>query len=269
MKLNRKSMLSFIVALCFAVACQHEEEFAPLETTDFVAGELATVLIAKDHQVTFYEGAPGAIVVSELKSMEANQKASPEIQKILRGNSYVEMYQLLAGKAQDPSALKKLQAAELRYKERLANDKVIQFGDDALIRKYPRLANEGESARTAGIPHCDLGNFDGPEFYNNYVLYVPDGATYVEHQLNTRAFSGGLSTFSNTKYEIIISNGQDWGSNNVIGVTLPSLPFGGSVYPQWVMHYYMGPGLGGIFSYAFKNGLNCATTSYVIFWYYV
>lgn len=81
MNLNRKSLLSFIVALCFAVACQPEEEIAPSETTDFVAGELATVLIAKDHQVTFFEGAPGAIVVSELKSMEADQKASPEIQK--------------------------------------------------------------------------------------------------------------------------------------------------------------------------------------------
>lgn len=179
------------------------------------------------------------------------------------------MYQLLAGKAQDPSALKKLQAAELRYKERMANGNVIQFGDDALITKDPRLANEGESARTAGIPHCSGGNYGGQDFYEDYVLNEPDGGTYLTHMIDSRAHIQGIGTFSHDKLEIIIKNGQAWGSNNVIGVTLPSLPYGGSVYPQWVMHYYMGPNLSGTFSFAFKNGLNCASTHFAIFFYYV
>ncbi len=258
-----KKLLTPVVAIVFLclLSCQQEEALTTKTNdtlTDFIPGQLATVSIAKDYQITFYEPAAGAIVVTQYASIEANEKASPAIREILRNSSYVEMYSQLAGLQQDDASLEKIKAAELRYNNRMKKGTFTMLGSTKSALEES-AGNEG--ART--LASCSGGDYSGNWFYNLKLKTPPAGGMVLVQGLNYPSFTTPVSTGPSLRFEIPVMNGQLLNSGNDVWVSLPGVPES-LVHPRWLITHYMGPNMGGHFSFSFLNGLKCKSTHFGI-----
>ena len=271
MKIIKKNIVWPFMVFLLLAACHNEEAVAPVtevNSTGFIAGKLATVQVAEDYEVNFWEVNPGSIIVDVYRSIEADMKAPINLKSILSTSDYTEMYKKLAGKSADREAIRRLSEAQLR-----ANDpSLVNFivDKEGCSLQASGEFESGSSQRTAAPivqPKCSpdqlSDNYGAQWFYYHYVI-ESNGTEAWFYKLSSTPQSEFASTDSNTQYSIDVMNGQFYQSDrpdNVVRAQVTSV-FNATLNPRRIRTFSMGPSRSGTFKTSFTNGLKCASTHF-------
>lgn len=257
---TKKIVFYFMVAAFFLGACHRDEEITFKADTPFVPEEIVRFSIAKDHDISFYEAAPGTIIIDQIRTFEADAEISPEINDIINHGSYVEIYTKLAGSAFNQAVLKKIKAAQVRADDRLAKGIAVNLGQYSLENLNNRA---GSTSRTAAA--CSGGNTYSDWFYNQFVAKtVPAGGWVVAWNINQSNGSIPISTDSNLKMKLWLMNGQKSSTGNDVWSLLAGSSSLIIVKPGLCISRIVPQNVSGTFSFSFPigSGLNCKTTHY-------
>ena len=263
--MQRFKRITFLSLVCFLflVACQHDEAVTPQGdiVSEFSPGKLASVQIAKDYEVNFWEIEPGNIMVDVYSSVDAQMNSSIDVKNIIRGNDYVKMYKLLAGKNLDPLSIKNMEAAQSRMKNLpLSATSMNNAGFFLKTSDDDATALGARTAKPACSRDRDNDFYSRQMFIDNYFtpkqpISSPDWQ-FLSLNLGS-LFYPNLTTAANTKWIITVMNG-DYSSDNVVRVQHTG-SFDATIKARKVRTFTIKPSRSGAFNGTFTNGLTCGS----------